>query len=99
MPVKSTSKETLIETMLVARVRAAGGVCEKTTVIGYRGFFDRLIVLPGGRIIFAECKRPRGGRVSAHQKQWHRTLRALGATVAVVKNLDDIERLIWGDKK
>ena len=86
--------ESAVETELVMRVRAIGGICEKVTVIGRRGFFDRLVVLPGGRVVFVECKRPKGGRISAHQIERHRRYKALGAVVAVVLNSADIDRLL-----
>ena len=40
-------RENVVEEELVRRVRAIGGIAEKTTVIGRRGFFDRVVVLPG----------------------------------------------------
>lgn len=98
MPVKITSKENLLEAELVVKVKAAGGLAEKVTVKGYRGFFDRLVVLPGARVIFVECKRPRGGRWAMHQRQRFWRYRDLGATVALVKNSADIDRLIAGKK-
>jgi hypothetical protein len=64
-------RENVVEAELVARVEALGGVAEKVTVRGRRGFFDRLVTLPGGRTIYVECKRPKGGRLSPHQKQRH----------------------------
>ena len=94
MTVKLSGKESAIELELVEHVRALGGRCEKVQVIGARGFFDRLIVLPGGRIIFAELKRPRGGRLSAHQKQYRDTYLALGVVVALVKTSADIDALL-----
>lgn len=89
-------KENIIETELIRRVKAAGGACEKVTVLGNRGFFDRLVVLPAmpARVVFVECKKPVGGRVSAHQILRHRRYRGLGAEVAVVKTLGDIDRLL-----
>jgi len=75
-------------------VRALGGRAEKVVVLGSRGFFDRLLVLPGGRVIFAECKRPKGGRLSAHQIERVRIYIALGAVVAIVENSADIDRLL-----
>ena len=87
-------RESYIEAELVRRVLAAGGVCEKVTVIGTRGFYDRLVVLPGNRVFFVECKRPQGGRLSPHQMQRHARYRALGAAVALVLNTADIDRLI-----
>lgn len=86
--------ESAIETELVMRVRAIGGIAEKTTVVGRRGFFDRVIVLPGGRVIFCELKRPSGGRVSIHQMQRHRIYSALGAVVAIVRTSADIDALL-----
>ena len=87
-------KESAIELELMRRVYAAGGVCDKVRCLGRRGFYDRLVVLPGGKVIFVECKRPIGGRVSAHQRQWHALYRGLGVAVAIVKNLSDIDRLL-----
>ena len=93
MPVKCVN-EHVVEEELVRRVRALGGIAEKTTVIGRRGFFDRVVVLPGGRVIFVECKRPKGGRLSPHQMQRIRQFEMLGAVVAVVSNSEDIARLL-----
>ena len=89
----SSPLEQAVETELVKRVRAAGGRCEKVTVLGNRGFFDRLVVLPG-RVIFVECKRPKGGRLSVHQIERHRRYKALGAAIAIVTNSADIDRLM-----
>jgi hypothetical protein len=100
MPVKTPVQEILIEMELTKRVLAAGGVCEKVTAARSRGYFDRVVVMPGNVVIFVECKRPRGGRLSPHQKRRHATYRALGATVAIVKNSEDIDRLLsQSDKK
>jgi len=89
-------KEAKVEAELVRRVELAGGVAEKTTVVGSRGFFDRLVVLPGGRVVFCEVKRPVGGRLSPHQIQRIGQYGRLGAEVALVKNTADIDRLLSG---
>jgi len=86
--------ESAVETELVMRVRAIGGVAEKVTVQGRRGFFDRLVVLPGGHIVFVECKREKLGRLSPHQIERHRMYKALGAAVVIVRNSADIDRLL-----
>jgi len=75
-------------------VAARGGICTKVRAIGSRGFFDRIVVLPGGRVIFAELKRPRGGRMTAHQKWYRDSFTALGAVVVLVKNSADIDALL-----
>jgi hypothetical protein len=86
--------EKTLERLLCERVEAAGGVAEKTTVLGARGFFDRLVVLPGGRVCFVECKKPRGGTISPHQKLRHAVYRQLGAEVVIVKTEADIDKLL-----
>jgi hypothetical protein len=87
-------RENVVEAELVRRVEARGGIAEKVTVIGRRGFFDRLVVLPGGMVVFCEVKRPRGGVFSMHQIQRHKAYRSLGVAVAIVKNSADIDRLL-----
>jgi hypothetical protein len=90
--------ESRVETELVMRVRAAGGIAEKVTVIGRRGFFDRLVVLPYGGVFFVECKRPVTGRMSAHQIERHRRYKALGAAVVIVLSSADIDQLLANEK-
>ena len=93
---KAIVKEAAIERELIVRVERMGGVCEKVMCVGKRGFFDRLIILPGPRprIIFAELKRPKRGRISPHQQWYHDQYRLLGVHVAIVKNSADIDRLL-----
>lgn len=86
--------EAFVESELTARVLAAGGICDKVAALGRRGFFDRIVVLPPGRVVFVETKRPRGGRLSAHQKALHAEYRARGCEVWVVRNAADIEALL-----
>jgi len=86
--------ESAVERELLARVKAIGGVCEKVTVLGARGFFDRLIVLPGGRVVFCEVKRPSGGVLSQHQILRADRYRRLGAVTCVIRNSADIDALL-----
>ena len=94
VPSTRKTQESAIERELVQRVEALGGRCEKVTVIGRRGFFDRLVVLPGGRVIFVECKRPHGATWAAHQRQYFGIYRTLGLEVALIKKSEDIDRLL-----
>jgi tRNA U54 and U55 pseudouridine synthase Pus10 len=86
--------ERTIESYLVYTVEAAGGVAEKTVSPSGRGYFDRVVVLPGGRVIFVEVKRPKRSTVSAHQRRRHEIYQMLGAEVAVVRTYADVDRLI-----
>ena len=92
--VKALRLESSVEAELITRVKAAGGIAEKVTTLGRRGFFDRLIVLPGGRVIFAEVKRPEGGKISPHQIQRHAVYRALGVELRLIRHSKDIDRLL-----
>ena len=85
-----TKLEKEIEKKLVGIVQGLGGKCPKWVSPGWAGVPDRIILLPGGRIIFAELKRPRGSEVSALQKKWREWLQALGFTVWHVYNERDL---------
>jgi Holliday junction resolvase len=97
MPKKPNVKESVIERELVARVKAAGGFCLKVTVLGRRGFPDRLVILPGGKVCLVELKRPRGSRISIHQGEYIKLLMALNVDCFIVKNAEDIARLLSQD--
>lgn len=86
--------EAATEDFLIDTVQAAGGICVKLAPRGLKGIFDRLIVLPGPRIIFCEVKRPKGGRMSPHQGYWARLLTRMGCEVARVNTRDDVLKLI-----
>lgn len=84
-------RESPVEKHLVAEVKKAGGVAYKFVSPGRRSVPDRIVLLPGGRLIFVECKAP-GKLPRADQLREHKRLRALGFTVVVLdsKNLAGI---------
>lgn len=51
-------REKEIEQKLAAEVRKRGGMCLKLSCPGMDGVPDRLVLLPGGRMAFAELKAP-----------------------------------------
>ena len=51
-------REKQIEQTLIRAVRRRGGICPKWVSPGLDGVPDRIILLPGGRIAFAELKAP-----------------------------------------
>lgn len=63
----------------------------KTRAIGKRGFFDRIAILPGGKVWFVELKRPKGGRISPHQSEHMRDALALGANAIFIKTEKEVE--------
>ncbi len=87
-----------IERKLRLMVERHGGLCLKWTCPGWSGVPDRIILLPGGRVYFAETKRPKGGRVTELQKWWRKTLLSLGFCSFVVwseKDIEDMEKTIY----
>lgn len=71
-----------IERYLRKQVEAAGGLAWKLVCPGCTGVPDRLILLPGGRVYFAEVKDT-GQKPRRRQSRVHDMLRALGFTVFV----------------
>ena len=86
-----TALEKEIERKLVDLVKRYGGRCEKLVNVGFAGFPDRTILLPRGKVMFVELKRPKGGRYSALQDKWRDWLRALGFSYWRIKNLEELE--------
>ncbi len=80
-------RESAIEKALVERVKALGGMCEKFTSPSRRGVPDRIVTLPGGRVVFVELKAT-GGKLSVLQQRDHARRRALGCAVFVIDSLE-----------
>jgi len=85
--------EKQIEQALVRRVKTLRGMAEKFVSPNRRSVPDRLVTLPGGRIIFVECKRP-GGKVTEAQARDHQRRRDLGCEVWVIDSIEMIEKFI-----
>jgi Holliday junction resolvase len=77
-----------VERALVQRVKVLGGTCEKFTSPTKRSVPDRIVTLPGGRIIFVEVKAP-GKKPTELQHRDHERRRALGCDVRVIDSMED----------
>lgn len=86
-----TQLEKDIERKLVDMVKRRGGLCLKWVCPGWAGVPDRIVLLPGGRIIFVELKRPKGGRVSKMQDWWAKKLAELGFDYWVIWSQQDLK--------
>ena len=86
-------EEKHIEQNLRKAVEKTGGRAIKLTSPGTAGMPDRLLLLPGGRVIFIELKAP-GGHLRPIQKHRHNQLQQLGFTVHTINNKHQIESLI-----
>jgi hypothetical protein len=87
--------ENVIEDYLVSEVKALGGLALKLEVRSQKGWPDRLVVLQG-RVLFVECKRPRGGRTSRHQRSCITRLKKLGADARVVSTMEGVDNILKG---
>ena len=62
--------EKYIEQHLVRSITRMGGLCVKLNCPGFAGMPDRLILMPGGRIAFAETKAPGKKERPIHCAVW-----------------------------
>ena len=81
------SGETSVERSFQRWCRARGIVCWKLNVPGETGVPDRIVFLPGGKLLLIEFKKPGAGVVSAKQGYWVDTLRSLGFEVEIHDSL------------
>lgn len=82
-------RETRVERALTTAVKARSGWAIKL-LPSVAGLPDRLVLLPGGRIIFVELKAP-GKSAEAHQLVVHGRLRRLGFEVEVLSSVSLVE--------
>ena len=88
-------REKTLEGKLVQAVRALGGIAPKFVSPGFDGMPDRLILLPGGGIAFAELKAP-GKKPRPLQLRRKRQLEALGFRVYVLDADVQIREILSG---
>ena len=90
-------KEKAIEEYFVKHMQQCGALCYKFTSPGTDGVPDRIVILPGGAVLFVEVKAD-GGVLSAIQKREHDRLRAQGASVYTLTGISEVQTFCqqWG---
>lgn len=88
-----TKLEKDIERKLRDTVKKHGGLCLKWVCPGWSGVPDRIILMPGGRVMFVETKRPKDSKVSKLQKWWLEKLQSLGFTARVCFTIKDVQAI------
>ena len=86
-------KEYAVEKYLILVTRAHGGMCLKFISPGIAGAPDRIVILPGGKIGFAELKAP-GKKPRRLQKAVIRDLYRRRCRVATIDNLKSAEGFV-----
>lgn len=87
-------REDSVETHLLRAVKAARGLCIKLNPMGVVGIPDRMVLLPGGRMVFVECKKPKNARVARLQFWWRDKLLNLGFTHRFVWTKEGVDELM-----
>ena len=85
--------EKLLERKLKREVEKLGGYCYKWFSIHITGLPDRICLLPGGRIFFAEIKTT-DKDTSPRQKVVHKELIKIGFRVEVIDTSNQIEQIL-----
>lgn len=85
--------EKKIEKKLRLEVDKLGGIAIKLQSQYYTGLPDRMILMPGGRIRFAEIKTT-GKKPTPRQNIVHQELRGLGFQVDVIDNEAGLQRFL-----
>lgn len=78
-----------IEKLFRDEIKKAGGEAYKFTSPGNDGVPDRIVMLPGGRIVFVELKTDTG-KLSKLQELQCRQIADLGQTVRVLHGLAEV---------
>lgn len=86
--------ENSVEQYLRRSVEERGGRCVKFDPGSYRGWPDRIVLLPGGTLVWVELKRPSGGRVSPSQLLAHEQLLRLGQRVVIIWTKEEVDELL-----
>lgn len=86
-------RERAIESAFVKAVKAAGGMALKLISPGVAGVPDRLVLLPGGRILFVELKAP-GQMLRPLQRKRAQQLATLGFVVLTIDSPNTIQEVL-----
>lgn len=85
--------EKLIEKKLRERVKKSGGVALKFSSPYHRGIPDRIVLMPGGKVSFAEIKTT-GKKPTPLQVKAIEMLRGLGFKVEVIDDQTGLDKFL-----
>ena len=82
-----------IERRFVNGIRTLGGKAYKLNCSGNSGMPDRIVILPGGKIMFVELKTDYG-KLTAFQEMRIKELCKLGAKVWLLSGMQEVENFL-----
>jgi hypothetical protein len=86
--------EAALERRCAKVARLAGGKLIKVLPWLNTGLPDRILIMPGGWIVFMEFKAPIG-RLRAKQKWWQDWLTSKGCNHAVIRSMGEFEEWMY----
>ena len=86
--------EKRLEQIFCGKVKQKGGMAFKFVSPGMSGVPDRLVLLPEGKVAFAELKAP-GKKLSPKQTKVAKQMEGLGHPVWVIDGIDAIQAFLW----
>ena len=87
-------KEAPIEDYLCKRVKELGGETRKIVYQGRGGSPDRWCLLPGGRLLIVECKRPGKNKLDPLQEVEIGFLQRMGFDAHWANTKEEIDRIL-----
>lgn len=94
MPTKDLPLEKDIEAKVVKYAKERGCLARKMNGLGNTSWPDRLFVLPNGRFVWVEFKRPVVGKLSPGQEDLIAELQARSQVVYIVDDVDHGKAII-----
>lgn len=88
----SFTRETQIEAYLRDKAKQHGGYALKWVCPSWNGVPDRILLLPGGRIVFVELKSP-GKTARPNQLRWQERLKSLGFKAYIADSKKEIDEI------
>ena len=89
--IKMIEKE--VEKFLVREVKKIGGISFKFISQGNAGVPDRIVILPNGRVVFAELKTDKG-KLTKLQEVQIKKISDLGADAKVLRGIEGVKEFI-----
>lgn len=85
--------ERKLEMKFIKAINEMGGIAMKFTSPGMAGVPDRVVLLPDGKVFFAELKQP-GETLRPLQIKRKRDFENLGQSVEVIDSLERIQEVV-----